>query len=237
MNIKEEELQFKVDNEVLSALSLLPPSGAKHQIFSFHGAGSSSKDRILYLLRELSMRSNLGALAFDFSGHGESSGSIGELSLKKREQQAEEAVNKFGNEPLHLIGSSMGGDTALRMLEYVRPHTIVLFAPALYTDDVYETPFGTDFTAAIRKPESWKQASAVLSLLEGYTGQLLIFIGEEDEVVPRGVIDLLDTHSTQVSRKEIVRLPGCDHSIHSYISENAQIKEEVIHKILDFING
>lgn len=231
----ETELKFQVGDDTLSALSLLPPNDEKHHIFSLHGAGSSSKERALYLLRELSERSGLGTFTFDFSGHGESTGSLKELSLKKREQQARAALSIFGREPLFLIGSSMGGDTALRLLKHSRPHSLILFAPALYSDEVHEIPFGVDFTATIRKPESWKSASVVLSLLEGYTGQLLIFTGEDDEIVPHGVIDLLNTHSGKVSRKEIVRLQGCNHSIHSCISGDTALKEVVIRKILDFI--
>lgn len=235
MNLQEKRFQFTVGNDVLSALSLLPPREEEHHIFSLHGAGSSSKERALYLLNELAARSGLGAFTFDFSGHGESSGRIRELSLKLREKQALEAIHMFGDEPLHIMGSSMGGDTVLRMLRHTCPRSLILFAPALYSDTAFDVPFADDFRSIITAPESWKNASSTLNLLEKYAGQLLIFIGEDDDVVPPGVIDLLDAHSGSTSRKEIVRIPGCGHSIHSHISKDSDVKEGVVSKVLEFI--
>jgi hypothetical protein len=52
-----------------------------------HGAGHGSKERLLPLLAEFGAH-GCPALAFDFSGHGESSGALGESSLRRRFEQA-----------------------------------------------------------------------------------------------------------------------------------------------------
>jgi esterase/lipase len=230
----EQENIFYVDKEKLNGTSLLLKDNGKHNLFSFHGAGRSNKERTLYLLRELVERTNSNAFTFDFSGHGQSSGQLNELSLEKRAEQARSAIEKFGTNDAIIIGSSMSGDTALRMLNYFNPKLIVLFCPAIYASDAFRIPFTNEFTEIIRKPNSWK-SSDVLKSLEEYQGKLLVFIGTEDEVIPEGVIELLDKHSSKVSKKEIIRIPNCPHRIHEFLPNNEIEKEAVISKIVDFM--
>jgi len=230
----EKELIFNVGNEKLSGTLIFSKENGKIDIFSFHGAGRSTKERILYLLRELVLRTKTNAFAFDFSGHGKSSGQLSELSLEKRAEQARYAIEKFGTNDSIIIGSSMGGDTALRMLNYFNPKLIVLFCPAIYAGEAFKIPFTDKFTEIIRKPDSWK-TSDVLKSLEEYQGKLLIFIGNEDEVIPEGVIELLDKHSPKVTKKEIIRIPNCSHRVHEFLPNNGVEKEMVISKIVDFM--
>lgn len=235
MHINESRLKFSAGSEILSAVSLLPLSSSAHHIFSFHGAGSSSKERILYLLNEVVHQSELGAFAFDFSGHGDSSGVLKKVSLRKREQQAHAAIEAFSADPLVLIGSSMGADTALRMLEHYNPNSLILFAPAIYSDEAFSVPFTEKFTKIVREPESWAHASKVLSLLREYSGNLLIVTGEDDTIIPSEVIDTLYREATKASRKEVMNIPGCDHGIHAYLQKHGDIREQVLEKILSFI--
>lgn len=236
MHIKGSKLKFSAGSEMLSAVSLLPSSSSAHHIFSFHGAGSSSKDRALYLLNDLVRSSGLGALLFDFSGHGQSTGLFTELSLRKREEQAYAAIERFGTKPIVLIGSSMGADTALRMLEHHTPSTLILFAPALYSDAAYSVPFAEGFSKIIREPSSWKHASKILKLLANYTGRLLVVIGEDDTVIPPGVIELIDTTATRVSKKEIIRIPDCDHMIHAYLQSHDDVRAHVLDTMFSFVS-
>ena len=232
----EKENTLSVGKEKLNGISLSLNNIGKYNIFSFHGAGRSNKERILYLLRELVLRTDSSAFTFDFSGHGQSSGKLNELSLEKRAEQARCVIEKFGANDSIMIGSSMGGDTALRMLRLFEPKLVVLFCPAIYAEEAFNIPFTDKFTEIIRKPYSWKTSGA-LKYLDEYQGKLLIFIGTEDAVIPEGVIELLDKHSSKVSRKEIIRIPNCSHRMHEFFPNNMKEKEAVISKIVDFIKS
>src|SRR5205823_2769876 len=59
----------------------------KQNAVIMHGAGQANRKRYYAVASELESR-GIGVLLFDFSGHGESSGFIGESSLERRAKQA-----------------------------------------------------------------------------------------------------------------------------------------------------
>lgn len=234
MNTHEHVVE--VDDELLSALSFFAHDSDHIEIFSLHGAGSSTKERTAYLLEELGRRVRLNSCTFDFSGHGRSTGLLSELSLERRDRQSQYIIKKHNFAKPIIIGSSMGGDTALRMLKHFEPELIVLFCPAIYTKDAYTTPFTAEFTEVIRKPKSWEN-SELLQELKKYKGKLLVFIGDNDEVIPKGVIELIDKYSVNTSRKEIIFLSDCTHQMHAFIQEREGVRSAVVDKIVDFIES
>ena len=129
----------------------------------------------------------------------------------------------------------MGGHIALKLLEKSdRISSLILFVPAIYDRRAYSVPFNKGFTSIIRDNESWKN-SETLSLLDNFKGNLLIFTGENDEVIPQGVIDLIDGHSQNTRKKEIVVIPECSHRIYTHIGKRPQLADEVVGKILEFV--
>lgn len=66
--------------------------GAAATVVLLHGAGLGNKERLLPLLEEFVARGCRG-LALDFSGHGESSGELKDLSLRRRFEQAVSVID------------------------------------------------------------------------------------------------------------------------------------------------
>lgn len=200
----------------------------------FHGAGKGTRSRAKSYFDESVFAVVPNIITFDFSGHGESSGELQSSSLKQRVLEAKAAIELFSTrEKLTVCGSSMGGYIALKMLSFFDIKNIILFAPAIYDEQAYEVQFGKGFSEIIRKPESWKNSDA-LSLLENFTGNLLVFIGKDDAVIPSEVIDLLDKHSSHAARKEIIKFENCPHAIHAWIDSNPQLKKQFSEKILEY---
>lgn len=152
-----------------------------------HGAGRSSKEQLLPLLDEFAAH-GCRALAFDFSGHGESSGELAESSLRRRFEQAVSVIDAQvpADGPLVLVGFSMSGQTVADLVRLSHARTdsrggtpigkrvaaIGLCAPAVYAGGAWELPFGRgdgEFSAVIRRPDSWRQAPA-LEALRGFEG-------------------------------------------------------------------
>lgn len=206
----------------------------KANVLFLHGAGTGNRTRFTWIQEKL-LASHINSFSFDFSGQGESSGTLSASSLKKRTEEAKAALQFIDhNKPLTISGSSMGGFTALDLLRSSKPDNLLLFCPAIYTNAAYETRFDDGFTEIIRATGSWKNAG-VLKNLENFTGKLLIIIGADDDVIPKGVIQLLDEHAPQTTYKKILTLPGCGHPLQTWLKENLSWREKVFREILQLI--
>lgn len=145
------------DGERLSGVYGGDPSGVTAVVL--HGAGTSSTERLLPLVREFVAHGCRG-IAFDFSGHGESTGKLSELSLLRRFEQAVAVIDAYAGAdgPLVLVGFSMSGQTVADLVRYYgdRVAALGLCAPAVYTAEAWEVPFGDGngrFSSIIRRPD------------------------------------------------------------------------------------
>ena len=185
------------------------------RVLIMHGAGTSSKARSLPLAEDFA---DLGfrALAFDFSGHGGSSGTLPELSLRRRFRQALGVLASFAADggPVVLVGFSMSGQTVADLVERLgdRIRTICLCAPAVYAQDAWSVSFGADFTSAIRKPRSWEDSSA-FKIYAGFSGRAVLVTPEHDAVIPSGVTSRLEECLRRNSAFSRLVLRGADHGL------------------------
>lgn len=205
------------------------------QFVFLHGAGSGVKERVLSIAEPI-IDHNINILAFDFSGHGESSGELKKGSLEKRVNEAKSVIHQFCSEekPLVVCGSSMGGFIAIKLLEFFNISTLILFCPALYAKKAYTIPFDSGFTDVIRVSESWRQTD-VFPLLENFTGRILIVMGEKDQIIPPGVIELINSHTPNARQKELYVISNCPHSITAWVSTQEFEQKKLHNKILSFI--
>ena len=123
------------DGERLSGLSCGGAGPARATVVVLHGAGNAGKERLVPLLAEFAAH-GCHALAFDFSGHGESTGLLRELSLRRRFEQAVSVIDARArvNGPLVLVGFSMSGQTVADLARHYgdRVAALGLCAPAVY---------------------------------------------------------------------------------------------------------
>ncbi len=224
---------FKVGKENLSGLLFKSDTPiSKGNILFLHGAGKATKDKVSNLAQVL-LANQISSFAFDFSGHGESSGSLQESSLQKRVQEAQGAVEQFTKNKLTICAFSMGGHIALELLRTTPVQNLILFCPAIYTPEAFNLPFDERFSSAIREPESWKNAE-VVKLLQGFTGKMLVMIGEKDEVIPKGVIELINSNATNTTKKEVFVIPNVGHQILSEAYKDKNLLNIIIEKVTLF---
>jgi pimeloyl-ACP methyl ester carboxylesterase len=174
-----------------------------------HGAGQSESARFSRLRQELFDRGILSA-AFDFIGHGRTGGNLQGSSLRQREEAAAAVIRFTGQEPLTLIGASMGGHTAIRLTRRFTVEALVLLVPAVYARQARDLPFGPEFSAAIRRPMSWLDSDA-FDILSDFRGNLLVVAAESDEVIPRPVIERIHASAARARTREIHTVPGSGH--------------------------
>jgi len=95
---------------------------------------------------ELAKAQGLASLRFDYSGHGVSGGDFARGTISRWTEEAIAAIRHAGLQKILLVGSSMGGWIALRLIQEARRQSLefkieglVLIAPAPdFTSDLIE---------------------------------------------------------------------------------------------------
>jgi pimeloyl-ACP methyl ester carboxylesterase len=139
-------------------------------------------------MREHFWNAGISSAAFDCIGHGDTGGELKSTSLQSRTDQACRVLETLSlSSSLSILGASMGGYTAVTLMERYPVASLLLLGPAMYAAEAYAVPFNGGFTEIIRRPGSW-EASDAWEILSRFRGRLLVVAGEQDAVIPPGVI-------------------------------------------------
>ncbi|MFI6929219.1 alpha/beta fold hydrolase [Streptomyces sp. NPDC050287] len=202
-----------------------------------HGAGNGSKERLLPLLDEFLARGCHG-LALDFSGHGDSTGELRELSLRRRCEQAVAVIDAYApaDGPLVLVGFSMSGQTVADLVAHYgdRVTALGLCAPAVYAAEAWDVPFGDGrgpFSAIIRRPGSWRAAPA-LDVLRAYEGRAVLAVPGTDAVIPPEVTEAVQDALCARAQFTRFELPDADHHVGLWLRDHAQDRREFVSAVL-----
>lgn len=228
----KKNAQIEVNNEKIAAL-LVGTEAERPKALFLHGAGQATKERALPLAEELAA-SGFDSVLFDFSGHGESTGELLTSSLSKRVSEAKAVAAHFQFVPETLVAFSMGGHIALELLKEWPIRSLILFYPAIYADEATAVSFGEGFSDIIRVPESWRRAS-IVDNLEDFEGTLLIVVGGNDAVIPRGVIQLLESKAIHASKKEVCVVPNVGHALLEKVYADPRLREKIFRLLNLFI--
>jgi pimeloyl-ACP methyl ester carboxylesterase len=231
MRASHQDVSFEADGETLTGTKVSPLSGKKTiSLLSLHGAGTAVRERVFYLADALAP---IGAttFAFDFSGHGTSSGALHESTLARRIVQASAGLRAAElDQPLLLMGNSMGGFIAASLATKVNSDGLILMCPALYDDSALDVPFDHRFTELIRAQDSYER-STLPNRLRNYKGHVLLLIGSDDRVIPHRVIEIYLSSFDSAKSKELIRISGAPHRLHLWAAENARSSASILSPI------
>lgn len=206
------------------------------RILFLHGAGKATKERCLPLANRLATEYQLPSFAFDFSGHGASTGTLENSSLNKRVDEALAALEYAGlKEPVSLCAFSMGGHVALELIKSKKVGSLTLFYPAIYSRAASALRFGDPkFSAILRSDKSW-ESNDVLPKLDQFGGNVFIVVGEKDQVIPQAVFQLLYANTTQAQHKRLFVIPDAPHLLLPTILGNEELYSEVCKTIAEYV--
>ncbi|MCX4983923.1 alpha/beta fold hydrolase [Streptomyces sp. NBC_00572] len=223
------------DGERLSGVYGGDPSGVTAVVL--HGAGNSSMERLLPLVQEFVAHGCRG-LAFDFSGHGESTGKLSELSLRRRCEQAVSVIDAYGGAegPLVLVGFSMSGQTVADLVAHYgdRVTALGLCAPAVYTAEAWDVPFEDGdgrFSGIIRRPDSWREAPA-LQVLRAYEGRAVLAVPGTDAVIPAAVTEAVQDALAARAQYTRFDLPDAQHQLGMWFRDHGDDRREFVEAVL-----
>jgi len=240
MSNDNNNVAFKAGNEVLAGRFIAPAqSNVAPRILFLHGAGKATKERCLPLAERLAVEYQLSSFAFDFSGHGASTGTLEDSSLNKRVEEALAAIEYAGvTEPISVCAFSMGGHVALELLKHKRVHSLTLFYPAIYSREAVNIRFGDpQFSAILRSDRSWEANDGVAEL-NTFTGNVFIVVGEKDQVIPTAVLDLLYANTTNAQHKRFLIIPGAPHLLLPAVLADEQLYGDICKTMAEYVlNG
>lgn len=205
------------------ATSILCPN-YQQQILLLHG-GARAQD-VFIDLRKILAQDQIGSVALDCIGHGQSTGNLSDSSLALRSAQALYALKHHQTMIQSCLGVSMGGYNALKLSQQLPLNAMILIVPGVYTPDAYHVNFGKQFSHIIRQPNSWFTSDA-WEIIQNFKGNLLIVSAEKDEIVPSDIPQKLFESATQCKWKHHLIIPNASHQgIIQYILNSEQIKNE-----------
>ncbi|MFJ3230171.1 alpha/beta fold hydrolase [Streptomyces sp. NPDC086787] len=202
-----------------------------------HGAGNGSKERLRPLLEEFTARGCRG-LAFDFSGHGESTGALAELSLRRRFEQAVAVIDARvpATEPLVLVGFSMSGQTVADLAAHYgdRVAALGMCAPAVYAPEAWDVAFGEGdgrFSEIIRTPDGWRRSPA-LDVLRAYAGRAVLAVPGTDTVVPPAVTAAVQDALATRARFTRLEFADAEHWLGLWLRDHPEDRREFVDALL-----
>ncbi|MFC5658532.1 alpha/beta hydrolase [Streptomyces nogalater] len=231
---------YAYDGERLSGAGAGPAGRATALLL--HGAGNGSKERLLPFLADFADR-GCRALAFDFSGHGESTGALAESSLRRRYEQAVAVLDAHApaDDPLIVIGFSMSGQTVADLVRHYGPRVaaVGLCAPAVYAEEAWDLPFGTGdgrFSRLIRTPDTWRDSPA-LEAFRAYGGRAVLAVPGTDTIVPAAVTQAVQEALSARARFTRLDLPDADHILGLWFRDHAEDRRRFVTELLAGLDG
>jgi dipeptidyl aminopeptidase/acylaminoacyl peptidase len=224
----------------------LPEHSPAPGVVLFHGfTGDRMESHWLFVKCSRALaRAGLASLRFDFFGSGESEGEFREATLETEIADAEDAVGFFrrqegiDSQRIGLLGLSLGGALAALTAERVGARALVLWSAVAHfprLEAVAETltqPFGNDGTREYAgheiSPRFLEAASRLdpLAGVAGYRGPTLVIHPERDEHLPLNHPEDY-FHASAAPVKEIIIIPGADHTFSSIGWEREVISRTV----------
>lgn len=207
-----QHTSFRVGGRTLSG-HLFDPDSAKGRrpgLLFVHGLRS---DQSGYLRRAeiASARLGISCFTFDLSGHGESPGSLEELSPRAHltdvlaAYDVLSAEGEVDSERIGVCAASYGAYLAALLTSDRPVRRLLLRAPALYADQDLDTPIGTR-----RGTRETQHSSAALESLSRFDGDVLIVESGRDEVIPP---DTIEAYRSACKRGSHVSIPDAAHAL------------------------
>lgn len=213
-----------VDNEIILLREY--KASSKSLALFIHGAGVSNQNMLEPICNYLATK-GINCASFDFSGHGESSQNT-VSSITKKTSQLRYIMELFSYrfEFIDTFAFSMGAQIAINIVdEFPEISNLILFSPALYSTEVFNIPFGTEFTRAIRKHESWKNNNATAKLRR-FKGNVHVIKSKIDRVIPRQVLEIYK-ESTEADQYFEMTFERAPHTLGSWINEDISRFNEI----------
>lgn len=239
--IQEKQVSFyhRIDERLYGILTLPPGRKKVPAVIMCHGfAGTKSERKFVELARALA-KENIASLRFDFSGCGDSEGSLENMSIGKQTRElfiAREFLKEKSriNEKIGLFGHSLGALIACWNVSVFpdRTEAFVFATPALNQKELIKIWYSEE------ERDLWKK-QRYLDTPKGRIGvnylkeaerfnyrptSVLMLHGSNDKDVPIEFSEQLISKARDI---HLIRIPDADHKLESYKAKKEIINHSV----------
>ena len=184
-----------LQTEIINNLSTTYTKGEFDHIILLIAGGSltGGKQQFREWQEEL-LTHNIGSVAFDFPGIGDTPGSVQLSSLESRIHLTQLMIlwitQQFNPKKISVYGISMGGYVALASSHSNRHvnGTVIIQAPAAYAQEAHDKRFNSEFTQILRREKSY-QDSYSFDWLQDIPNKVVLISHTQDQVIPKDIID------------------------------------------------
>lgn len=247
----EREISIKRDGLLLHGQIDIPNQNAFDLVILMHGFAANlgyTPDQVFYDLTPALRQAGLGTLRFDFNGHGQSEGTLSEMTILNELEDANAVFNFAqrlkGIRNIYLLGHSQGGVIAslLAALYSEKVKKLVLMSPAAtLVDDarlgicqgsIYDPSNIPTKISVNQKTISGfffriAQLLPLYSLAKHYDGPVCLIHGTRDTIVNPAA----SLHYNDVYKNSVLKLiPDCDHCY-----SNSKKRKEAIKFVCNFL--
>jgi len=232
----EKKVEFKSRENILRGELFIPKGkGPFPAVLFFHGNGG--KGEKYYEAGKKFAEKEIVALAFNFSGCGESSGSYTEQTHDDAFRDGFSAYEFLLNQHevdrkrIGLVGGSFGGFIAASILPQLDIKSLVLLSPSAHDDPITaKLDMGTleEEVNYFKNEYNWINSKSYENISD-FNESLLIVKAENDDNVPSNVVDRYFEKAIRVYKKEIITIKGADHRLSA-----PEMKNETFGKIIDW---
>jgi uncharacterized protein len=225
---KQEKFQIPLQGRVIDGVLHLCENRAP-AVITCHGLFSSKHSEKFVRIAETFSREGFAVVRFDFGGCGESTGDIADTTVTSRMHELEAVMRHLsGHAKLSgqygILGSSFGGYVGLL---YAARHPVAALS-------VWATPCDLISISKNIPPEDMQKLkqgffddAGSYNLTSAIAGMpsVQVIQGQNDEVVPADHAAFI--HQTLQEPKEILLLPGADHSISQPVQRGEAITQSL----------
>jgi esterase/lipase len=230
-----QKVQFLSEGKQIKG-TLITPEKIKEKnpgVIFFHGLTSSEKGYIPYA--EKLAEYGIVGLTLSVRGHGESEGDFTKLTVKDVIIDGLNAYDFFAKyefiDPnrIGLLGKSIGGAIVSCVSAQRKVKSILLTMPAAYTDEMMRMPFSQIEPIVhkiFRNMDKISETKACQAIAK-FEGDLLVVIGEKDDIVPLDVTSEYFNIAKKAHRKKKVITKDSLHVLEK-VKWRKQFENEVI---------
>lgn len=216
---------IKVPHQQLDARLLVPQSPVPGILF-VHGWGGSQH----FDLKRAHTIAGMGCicLTFDLAGHNANQHEREEVTREQNFQDICAAFDTLSNHPMvdsssiAIVGHSYGAYLACLLSEFRSVRWLSLLAPALYPDDDWLAPkdqLNRELLQDYRLHTHTPQENRALQACSKFTGDVLLFEAEYDELIPRQTLLTYRQAFSQAHSLTHRVLEGSNHALDEKVAQ------------------
>ena len=216
-----KKFSIQVESQRIDGTLFIPNNKKKNpSVIFFHGSGSSEA-RYLGIAEQL-LTDEIASLTFSMRGHGGTSeGILNSVTTKDNILDAIAVYDFFvqqegvDSERIGLCGSSYGAVLVASLLEQCNIKSIVLRAPAVYTNEMMAEKLDVLLADEKRIFNSLSgiQNTSVVQAVSKFKESILIIASENDELIPISIPNTLFKIANLAKKKELTIMKNTPHEL------------------------